>query len=66
LLTAITSVQSEIHEANLLFSVRACFHIHLISKNATIKATAKTALTQMLDFVTQRMELSESKIDEIR
>jgi brefeldin A-inhibited guanine nucleotide-exchange protein len=59
LLTAITSVQSDIHETNLLLSVRACFHIHLISKVEKNKMTAKTALTQILDFVTQRMELSE-------
>lgn len=60
LLTAITSIQCQVHEASLLLSVRACFHIHLISKNPVNKTTAKAALTQMLSVVNQRMEMYES------
>jgi hypothetical protein len=45
-----------VHEASLLLAVRACFHIHLISKNQINKTTAKAALTQMLSVVNQRME----------
>ena len=51
-----TSPQCEVHEASLLLAVRACFHIHLMSKNQVNKTTAKAALTQMLSIVNQRME----------
>lgn len=56
LLVAVTSLQFEIHDANLLLAVRACFQIHLTSKNPVIKTTAKAALTQMISIVFQRME----------
>ena len=56
LLIAVTSSHCEVHEASLLLAVRACFHIHLISKNQVNKTTAKAALTQMLSVVNQRME----------
>eukprot|EP01031_Cornospumella_fuschlensis_P031816 gene31816-38468_t len=56
LLTAITSTYCEVHDASLLLSVRACFHIHLMSKTAAIKVAAKAALTQMTSIVYQRME----------
>lgn len=51
-----TSSHCEVHEASLLLAIRACFHIHLISKNQINKTTAKAALTQMLSVVNQRME----------
>eukprot|EP01038_Epipyxis_sp_PR26KG_P008429 gene8429-11403_t len=62
LLTAITSLHCEVHEASLLMAVRACFHIHLITKNPINKTTAKAALTQMLSVVNQRMELCDATI----
>lgn len=43
--------------------MRACFHIHLISKNPTNKTTAKAAVTQMLSVVNQRMELSDARLE---
>jgi brefeldin A-inhibited guanine nucleotide-exchange protein len=57
----------EVHESSLLLAVRACFHIHLISKNPVNKTTAKAALTQMLSVVNQRMELQHTRLmhDEI-
>lgn len=61
LLTAITSLHCEVHEASLLLSIRACFHIHLISKNLINKTTAKAALTQMLSVINQRMEINDVK-----
>ena len=48
LLTAVTSNQCAVHETTLLLAVRACFHVHLISKNVVIKTTARAALTQMI------------------
>ena len=56
-----TSSYCEVHEASLLQSVRACFHIHLITKNSTNKTTAKAALTQMLSAVFQRMDAFAAK-----
>jgi brefeldin A-inhibited guanine nucleotide-exchange protein len=61
LLTAITSLNCEVHGANLLLSVRACFHINLMSKNPIIKVTAKAALTQMIDVINQRMEINDQR-----
>jgi brefeldin A-inhibited guanine nucleotide-exchange protein len=36
--------------------VRACYNIHLMSKNSVNKTTAKASLTQMLNIVFHRME----------
>jgi hypothetical protein len=62
LLTAVTSVQCEVHEASLLLAIRTCFNIHLMSKNSVNKGTAKAALTQMLSAINQRMEKVDIKL----
>ena len=62
LLIAVTSVYCEVHESSLLLAVRACFHIHLVTKNQVNKTTARAALTQMLSVVQQRMENYEIKM----
>ncbi len=62
LLTSITSLQCEVHGASLLLAVRSCFHIHLMTKNPSIKTTAKAALTQMVNVVNQRMEVNDSGV----
>jgi brefeldin A-inhibited guanine nucleotide-exchange protein len=61
LLTAITSLNCEVHGASLLLSIRACFHIDLMTKNAIIKVTAKGALTQMINVIIQRMEINDQR-----
>lgn len=61
LLTAVTSPYCEVHEASLILAVRACFHVHLITKNQVNKTTAKAALTQVLSVVFRRMEVSEAR-----
>ena len=58
----ITSVHCEVHEASLLLAVRACFHIHLISKNLINKTTAKAALTQIISVTNQRMESKDAEL----
>jgi brefeldin A-inhibited guanine nucleotide-exchange protein len=58
----ITTAHCEVHEASLLLSVRACFHIHLISKNLINKTTAKAALTQIISVTHQRMETSDADL----
>jgi brefeldin A-inhibited guanine nucleotide-exchange protein len=50
-----------VHEASLLLAIRACFHIHLITKNQVNKTTAKAALTQMLSAVYQKMESIDAR-----
>jgi len=60
LLMTITSLHCEVHEASLLLAVRACFHIHLISKNLINKTTAKAALTQIISVTNQRMESNDA------
>lgn len=60
LLTAVTSPYCEVHEASLLLAVRACFHIHLVTRSSVNKQTAKAALTQILSAIFRRMELMEA------
>ena len=62
LLTAVTCTTCDVHGTSLLLAVRACYHIHLVSKNAVNKATAKATLTQMLNIVFQRMEQSSDTL----
>ena len=65
LLTAITSSHCQIHEGSLLMAVRSCFHVHLISKNAVNKTTAKAALTQILSVINQRMEVHHGDFEAV-
>jgi hypothetical protein len=51
-----------VHETSLLAAVRACYHIHLVSKNMVNKTTAKATLTQMLNIVFQRMEAYDQRV----
>jgi hypothetical protein len=63
ILTAVTSMSCEVHEATLLLTIQACFHIHLVSKNPVNKMTAKAALTQMVSSINSKMELVQGKED---
>lgn len=56
ILTIVTSFNTEVHDRTLLEAFRACYHIHITSKNLVNQTTAKATLTQMLHFVFQRME----------
>ena len=60
LLTAVTSQTCEVHEGGLLVAVRSCYNIHLVTRNAVNKTTAKATLTQMLSIVFQRMEAADA------
>jgi brefeldin A-inhibited guanine nucleotide-exchange protein len=53
LLTAVTSNTCQVHESSLLAAVKACYHIHLVSKNMVNKTSAKATLTQILNVVFQ-------------
>jgi brefeldin A-inhibited guanine nucleotide-exchange protein len=63
LLTTISSGTCSVHGESLLMSVRACYHIYLVSKNQVNRTTAKATLTQMLNIVFQRMEAAEAMAD---
>ncbi|CAG9330937.1 unnamed protein product [Blepharisma stoltei] len=64
ILTIITSFNTEVHDRTLLEAFRACYHIHITSKNLVNQTTAKATLTQMLHFVFQRMESSSVGLNE--
>ena len=44
------------HNTSLVEAFRACYHIHITSKNQVNLVTAKATLTQMVHVVFQRME----------
>ena len=52
------------HEAALLTSVRASFHVYLVSKGDDVKEASKKALGGMLERVFGRMEEEERRINE--
>eukprot|EP00943_MAST-04B_sp_MAST-4B-sp1_P009087 g9087.t1 len=59
LLTTVSCNHCEIHETSLLLAVRACYHIHLVSRNSVNRTTAKGTLQQMLNICFQKMEMYE-------
>jgi hypothetical protein len=58
LLTVVSSptTSRQVHGMSLVYAVRACYQIFLVTQNAVNKVTAKGCLTQMLHFVFQAME----------
>ncbi|CAI5708176.1 unnamed protein product [Peronospora farinosa] len=64
LLTAVTTPTCEVHEHALLRAVRACYHVHLVSKSATNKMVAKATLQQLISIVFQRMETFDQRVEE--
>ncbi|OMJ92856.1 hypothetical protein SteCoe_4306 [Stentor coeruleus] len=64
LLTTITSFNCEVHDRTLLEAFRACYHIHITSKNLVNQTTAKAILTQMMHYIFQRMENNSIPLSE--
>ncbi|KAE8992320.1 hypothetical protein PF011_g17592 [Phytophthora fragariae] len=64
LLTAVTTPTCEVHEHALLRAVRACYHVHLVSKSATNRTVAKATLQQVISIVFQRMETFDRRVEE--
>jgi len=60
LLVAVTSQTCEVHGNSLVLAVSTCVKIHRDTKNSANQQTAGKSLTQMLNVVTQRMELSSA------
>ncbi|CAI5737758.1 unnamed protein product [Hyaloperonospora brassicae] len=64
LLTAVTTPTCEVHEQTLLRAVRACYHVHLVSKSAMNRTVAKATLQQILSIVFQRMETFDRRVEQ--
>jgi Sec7-like guanine-nucleotide exchange factor len=56
LLSIVATFNCKVHDRTLLEAFRACYHLHIISKNVVNQTTAKAALNQMLHFIFQKME----------
>jgi brefeldin A-inhibited guanine nucleotide-exchange protein len=56
-LTIVTTSSCDIHETNLMSSVRTCYNIYLVTKNQNNRNAAKGTLTQMLHAIFQRMDV---------
>ena len=57
LLTAVSAPTCKVHGMSLVYAVRACYQIYLVTKDTmNNKVTAKGCLTQMLHVVFQSME----------
>ncbi|RLN74427.1 hypothetical protein BBJ28_00018766, partial [Nothophytophthora sp. Chile5] len=63
LLTAVTTPTCEVHEHALLRAVRACYHVHLVSKSTTNRTVAKATLQQIISIVFQRMETFDRRVE---
>lgn len=50
------SPSSELHGASLLCAIRACYHIHLVSRNLVNQTTSKATLRQVIDRVFKLMD----------
>jgi len=62
LLTVVTSQHVEVHEGTVLLAVRACYNIHLASRNLVNQTTAVASLTHMLSHIFERMERQAVRI----
>ena len=62
LVVAVSNPTCTIHGKSLLNAVRACYHIHLVSKDVINQAVAKATLQQMLHVVFSRMESYDTRM----
>ncbi|ETV71030.1 hypothetical protein H257_13747 [Aphanomyces astaci] len=60
-LTAATSTTCAVHEHSLLKSIRASFHIYLVSKSVINQTVAKGSLQRMIASTFQRMETAAAE-----
>jgi len=62
ILSAVTSrlYGKNVQEKSLMLAVKTCFQLHRDSKSEANQTSAQNALAQMLNVVTQRMELSST------
>lgn len=48
--------QCSVHEASMLMAVRSIFHIYLVTKGQSVRASAKSALVEVVSNIILRME----------
>ena len=58
--TIMTSPKCGVHEGSMLLALKTTFHVYLVTKSETCKASAKFALLDMLRSVFTRMEAQEA------
>lgn len=58
LLTILTSPHLEIHEQTLLLPIKTCYNIQISSRSLINQASARAALTQIINTVLTRLENS--------
>ena len=58
MLTILTSPHIEIHEQTMLLPIKTCYNIQISSKSLINQASARAALTQIINTVLQRLEQS--------
>ncbi|KAK0090517.1 hypothetical protein PV325_012571 [Microctonus aethiopoides] len=56
LLTVMTSQHVEVHERNVLLTIRTVYNVYLASRNLVNQTTARATLTQMINVIFARME----------
>lgn len=62
MLAITTSPKTSVHEASILMSIRATFHVYLITKSPECKKSAKSALYDMMRSVFNRMEAYDAML----
>jgi len=57
LLTILTSPHLEIHEQTMLLAIKTCYNIQITSSSLVNQASARAALTQIINTVLSRFEV---------
>ncbi len=65
LLTILTSPYIEVHEQTLLLPIKTCYNIQISSRSLINQASARAALTQIINTILLRFETSSSKKREL-
>ena len=63
LLTILTSPHIEIHEQTMLLPIKTCYNIQISSASLINQASARAALTQIINTVLARLEASVIPVD---
>jgi brefeldin A-inhibited guanine nucleotide-exchange protein len=61
LLTILTSPHIEVHEQTMLLAVKTCYNIQITSSSLINQASARAALTQIINTILFRLETSVRK-----
>ena len=64
LLTILTSPYIEVHDHYLLLPIKTCYNIHISSKSLVNQASARAALTQIINTILQRYDVATSAINQ--